>query len=460
MADHIKELLAHIELKEEEIKKEQTQLTENISRLEEEKQEQSCLILELTKKTEDDLNTILELQQKFIKDTEPEKESRIPEHHCGAHWQSEDAAATSGNHLQNNQEQHAENLIIGALKGEESGFTQQRDNLKTASSFGCQHNNPDPLQRTSQNSLHVNSMIDQVTQLTDSIQSLKTKQEELAGNIHSLKEQQKEVTLSVQVRTEEKQQLTRTIWALKEEKDCISQSLTGLKQEKEQLGRAVCRLRDERDQFRRSMSGLKEEKEQLTKSLSALQRDKEAIIESLSRGKEERDQIKQSLHDLKAESDQLSQAVFHMKQQRDNLTSSLKCLAEQTDQQLINDNNQLMMSVTSLKEEKGINKHAVNLNRDEKQESQMIMGLGEDRTSLQTLPVQTQTQDRNHKEEMLNPDGGNETSKTAGDHAGPPCDTCSHRGRFIQVSTSHLFMPLHIFCQSSDTSCNMTLMTL
>lgn len=70
LASRIQELLTHIEVREEEIRKEEAQLNEHISqlqvtrgRLEQESEEQGCLITELTKKTEDDLNTIMELQQ-------------------------------------------------------------------------------------------------------------------------------------------------------------------------------------------------------------------------------------------------------------------------------------------------------------------------------------------------------------------------------------------------------------
>ncbi|XP_047196630.1 paramyosin-like [Hippoglossus stenolepis] len=83
LAERIKELLAHIELREVEIKMEQSQLREHASRLEEvrvrqeqENQEQGCLITELTRKTEDDLNTIMELQQKL---EESGKQSNVEE---------------------------------------------------------------------------------------------------------------------------------------------------------------------------------------------------------------------------------------------------------------------------------------------------------------------------------------------------------------------------------------------
>ncbi|XP_008276569.1 putative leucine-rich repeat-containing protein DDB_G0290503 [Stegastes partitus] len=440
LADRIQELLAHIELREEEIMKQQTQLRELVSRLEEdavrldqENQEQGCLISELTKKTEDDLNTIMELQQKLVESKEHEEESQGHKQQC-----SECRAAVSGSSIQNNQEECVNSLVESVLKGEEqSTFIQDMYTLPTSAASVCPHNNKsDSLQNSSQNSLHVTSLTDQVAHLTNSVQSLKTEQEELSGSINSLREQQREACLSVQTQTEEKQQLTRTIWGLKEEKDCISQCLAGLKQEKEQLSRTVCGLKDEKDQFIRSMSGLKEEKEQLTKSLSALERNKEAIMESLSSGKEERDQIMQSLQSLQTESDQVSQAVLYLKQERDKLTNSLKCLKEQRDQEQLShtlkeDRERMIKSVCSLEEEKGRVEHSVScLKKEEKQLMLVIQGLREERNGLQT-------EERNQKQHFLNPGSAGmtknpETLAGSGDYATQRCQTNNHIGSFIQ----------------------------
>ncbi|CAI5652240.1 unnamed protein product [Oreochromis niloticus] len=412
LADRIQELLAHIERKEDDITKQQTQLMERISqleedqvRLEQENREQGCLISELTKKTEDDLNTIMDLQQKLV--------------------QGEEAA-----HLM---------------------FNQETDSMKTGSVSGSQHNNHcDLLKRSSQkNHLHLDSQKDEAAQLTNSIQNLKTEQEELTKSINSLREQQSEVALSVQVQTEEKQQLTRTVWGLKEEKDHISKALADLKQEKEQLSRAVCGLRDEREHFKRSMNGLKEEKEQLTKSLSALERDKGAIFESLSSGKEERDEIMKSLQSLQTESDQLSQTVLYLKQERDKLTDSLKCLKEKTDQEQIShslkeEHDRLMKSVSSLEEEKRRTEHSVScLKQAEEQIMQVIQDLREERDSLQGLSIQKQTEERNQKQQMLNSSSAGLTKKSeipaeTADCATQRCQTNNHGGNLIQQEENDL----------------------
>ncbi|GLD67356.1 plectin-like protein [Lates japonicus] len=202
LADRIQELLAHIELREEEIKTAQTQLREHISgleedraRLEHENQEQGCLVTELTRKTEDDLNTIMELQQKLEENKE-----------------------------QNDVEIRVDSLVESVLKGDEE--PQMVNSQQPASASGPQHNNHhNPLQSSPQNPVHVSSLTDQVGHLTKTVQSLKTQHDELTGNIKSLREQQAEVALSVQTQTEEKQQLTRTVWGLKEEKDLIAQCL-------------------------------------------------------------------------------------------------------------------------------------------------------------------------------------------------------------------------------------------
>lgn len=440
--------MAHIELREEEITKEQTQFKENISRLEEdsvrleqENQEHCCLISELTRKTEDDLNTIMELQQKLAEGSEEKEESQTDKTESGLQWE----CAIKESFLQNNFEESVDSLVASVLKGEEEEeegaqlFNQEIDMLTSTSVFGCQNNNQnDSLQNMQQSTLHVSALTDQVSQLTSSAQSLKEEQEELTASINSLREQQRDVALSIKTQTEEKQQLTRTVWGLKEEKDRINQSLAALKMEKEQLSRAVCGLKDDRDQFIRSLSGLKDEKEQLTKSLSALERDKEAALESLSREKEERDQIKQSLRTLQAESEQLNQAVLYLKQERDKLTNSLKCLKEQSDREQLpctskEDRDRLIKSVNTLKEEKERTENSIRcLKEEEKQITLLIQGLREERNSLQALPIQTE------ERSLLNPVSAcvtKETETPAGDYATQRCQTKNHWGNSIQVST-------------------------
>ncbi|XP_068570913.1 uncharacterized protein [Cebidichthys violaceus] len=415
LADRIQELLAHIELREEEIKREQTQLTEHISklegnrvRLEQENREHECLITELTKKTEDDLNTIMELQQRLVEREQRMEESQVAKKLCGSQLESEYTAAISGSFQQNNVEECVDSLVESVLNGEEPQLmSNQQPYLTAASAPGSQHDNHyDPLQ-------NVSSLTAQVGQLTKSVQSLKTEKEELSGCINALREQQREVSLSVQTQTEDKQQLTRTVWGLKEEKDGISISLAGLKQEREQLTRTVCGLRDERDQFIRSMSGLKEEKE----SLSGLKREKEKLLESLSSGKGERDQIMQSLQSLQTESDQLSQAVLCLKQERDELTNSLKCLKEQRDKEQSSytsqeDNDKLIKS--GLREDKERIEHSIScLKQEEKQIKLLLQGLREERNILQAArPSQTQTEESNQKQHLLNPKCAVTTKKT------------------------------------------------
>ncbi|XP_028314658.1 trichohyalin-like isoform X2 [Gouania willdenowi] len=282
LANRIQELLYHMELREEEIPKEKTCLREEIKRLQENEvrleqtnQEQAGLISELTKKTEDDLNAIMELQQKLaeIKDLQ---------------------------YLQD-------------CKGPGSAS----DSLHSGQCF---------------KSLDGNSPFNQET--FDSIQSLKTQQEELSASIKSFKEQQRDVSQSVRAQNEEKQQLTRDIWGLKEEKDRISRSVAELKLEKEKLNRTVCGLRDERKQFTKSMSRLKEEEEHMKNTLSALERDKEAMKKCLSTETEKRDQIIQSMQSLQTESEKLNRSVFHLKEKRDKLCKDLKCEKEQRDQEI------------------------------------------------------------------------------------------------------------------------------
>ncbi|XP_037316512.2 trichohyalin-like [Pungitius pungitius] len=371
LAERIQELVAHIELREEEIKRGQTRLMERIFklegnrvRLEQECQEHECLITELTKKTEDDLNTIMELQQRLEESEQRPGESQVANTPCGSPLQSEQTAAPSGSFQEPNLEECVDSLVERVLHGEEPRGTSapQVNDLTAASAPGSPHGDHcDPLQNSLLISLRVSSLTDQERQLTRSVQSLKTDREELLGCINALREQQRDVALSIQTQTEDKQQLTRTVWGLKEEKDSVSRSLTGVKQEREQLTRTVCGLREERDQLIRFTSGLKEEKE----SLSGFKREKEKLLESLSSGKEERDQIMQSLHSLQTESDQLSQSVLLLKRERDELTNSLKCLKEQRDEK-----ERVEHSISCLKQE-------------EKQIELLLQGLREERNILQ-----------------------------------------------------------------------------
>ncbi|XP_067374526.1 uncharacterized protein jakmip1 isoform X3 [Channa argus] len=391
LADRIQELLAHIELREEEVKKEETQLKEHISKLEEdrasleqEKQEQGCLITELTRKTEDDLNTIMDLQQNL-------EESR-EQHNLKVH------VGSLGDNVLNREELQ---LISG----------QQIADLTTASAPGSQHNNPSGLlQNSLQNTLQVSSLTDQVDQLIKSIQILKTDREELLGHLNCLREQQKEVALSVQIQTEEKQHLTRTIWGLKEEKDNISKSLAGLKQEREEFSKAVSALKNSRDNFIRSMSGLKEEKE----TLSGLEKEKQALMESLSSGKLEQDQILQSIQCLQRQNAQLGHEGLNLKQERDELTNSLKCLKENRDQfsyTLQEDCDKLKKSINSLREEKGQAEHSVScLKQEEKQLRLEIQGLRVEKNSVHSAFIsQTQTEERKQMQHLLNPNGADMT---------------------------------------------------
>ncbi|XP_028272297.1 early endosome antigen 1-like isoform X2 [Parambassis ranga] len=441
LADRIEELLAHIDSREEEITKEQAELRRNISRLEEDhvrleqgNQEQACLISELTKKTEDDLNTIMELQQKLTESRDSKDESHVSKQH----WESENAASIS---LQNNLEESVDHVVASVLKGEENTkllSSQETNVLTTVSGSGTQTS--DPLTISPQNSLHASQLADQVAQLTHSVQMLKAEQNELTGYINSLREQQKEVALSVHTQTEEKQQLTRTVWGLKEEKDRICQSLAVLKQEREQQSRTVWGLKDEREQFIKSVSGLKEEKEQLVMSLSVLERDKEAITESVTTGKEERDRIMQSLKSLQIESQQLSQEVLHLKQERDKLSDSLQSLKTQRDMEPISfsskeDQDRLMDSVSSLKEEKERTKHSIScLKQEEKQLTLIIQGLREERSSLQALQMQTE---RSQRQQLLSPSCPGLMKKTetlagTGDYTTQRCQTNNHKGSFVQ----------------------------
>ncbi|XP_074529667.1 uncharacterized protein LOC141793138 [Halichoeres trimaculatus] len=388
LADRIQELLSHIELREEEIKREETRLRDFISKLEadsvrlgQQNQDQMGLITELTKKTEDDLNTIMELQQRFEESELRTEGEQADEAVSGSQLQHGNAAELSRSFQLSNLEESTEGLVKNGLKKEESYLmpSQQPDASTSALVPNSQQNNhSDPVLKS---------------QEVKSIQSLKTEQRELLSDIISLKEQQREVTLSVKTQTEVKQQLTRTVWGLKEEKDSISQSLAGVKQAREQLTRAVCGLRDEKDQLLKSMSDMKEEKEQLTGCLLVLRTEKQTLFESVSCGKEERAQILQSIESLQTENERLNQAVLGLKQERDELTASVESLKGQKDKEqslytLQEDQDMLRKSVSGLREEKERIEQSVSyLKEEEKQIKLCLQDLREEKNSHQQLLI-------------------------------------------------------------------------
>lgn len=370
MAQRIQELLTHIKVREEEISSEKTELEGRISklevdtvRLEQENQEQGCLIADLTKKTEDDLNTIMELQQTL---------------------------AEGGRVVQPQSRKEAA----------ERSLKQQSHTSTTASSPVCQLEND---YKPQQNSLSVRLVTDEPGKLSTSIHKLQMEQEELSNSISSLREQHKEAALSVLTQTEAKQQLTRTVWGLKEEKDRISQFLDGLTQEREQLTKTVRGLKNERDQYIRSTSNTAEEKELLIRAVSDLKMEKENLLETLSNRKEERDQILCLIQSFKTERDQLNRTVVSLRQEKEELTNSLKHPKEQRDEEkshyaLEEDCVTLMELVSSPREEKKRAEHSISRMKQEDKQVKLLQGKIEEKSGHNGAPTsQTQTEGRRQK---------------------------------------------------------------
>ncbi|KAM3612025.1 uncharacterized protein V6R79_001235 [Siganus canaliculatus] len=384
LADRIQELLTHIKFREEEVKSEDTELRQRISKLEadgvqleQENQEQGCLITELTRKTEDDLNSIMELQQKLEEAEQHVKECRAEKGLSESQWKRP--------------EESVDSLVDSVLT----------ETTSTVPASQCD-NHWNQSENSQQSGLH-DRHAGQVGQLSKSVQNLKAEEEDLLSSLTSLREQQRDVALSVQTQTEEKQQLTRTVWGLKEEKDNICRSLVGLKQDREQLTRSVCGLKEESKQVIRSTSRLTEEKDQLTESLSALRREKEKLFESLASVKEEKDQISQSFHSLQTESDQLNQTVLSLKRERDELTDSIKSLKEQSPSTLQDDRDNLMKSVSTLREEKERTEHSISRLKQEEEQAQLLLqGLKEERRCLRAAPS-SQTEEQSPEQQPLSP---------------------------------------------------------
>ncbi|XP_019739449.1 GRIP and coiled-coil domain-containing protein 2-like [Hippocampus comes] len=387
LAIRIEELMTHIELNEEEMKSERSQLRANILYLEEDKakleqvkQEHGCLITELTRKTEDDLNTIMDLRQKL-------------EEHCN---KQKDIGRCRENHPE-----ECSTESVGIQKG----------GLQLMSCQPPENENTflKPIYKP-QSCLLVKSGSDQVEQLTTSIQSLKVEQTQLYGRVVTLRKELRDVSLSVQTQTEEKQHLTRTIWALKEEKDGIARALDGLKQERDQIIRVVSGLKDVQVRLSKSVSGLKEKKLKLNESFPVLEREKEKLLESLSNGKEDIKQTAQTVQRLEREKEQLSQRVLALKLESEKLTESLQesTHKNQPCHHLQGDYEGLLESLNSLKDEKERTEHSVRcLKQEEAQTMKLLQSQKEQISSQQTGPhshtqYNTSHQKKTKEENKLN----------------------------------------------------------
>lgn len=342
-----------------------TKLEVDAVRLEQDNQEQVCLITELTKKTEDDLNTIMELQQTVAEG------QHVGQEPWGPQPQSQHTATVSQFFQRSSSKEAAETFP-----------EQQSRTSATASPPVCHREND---YKPQQNKLGANLLTDEVGKLSTSIHSLQMEQEELSNSINSLREQQKDVALSVRTQTEAKQQLTRTVWGLKEEKDRITQFLDGLKQEREQLTRTVRGLKNERNCYIRSTSDTTEEKELLIKTLSDLKMEKENLFKTLSHRKEERDQILCLIQSLKTEGDQLNQTVVSLRREKEELTNSLKCLKEKRDEEkshydLDGDRVTLMELVSTPREEMERSELSISRLKREDKQVKLLQGQIEGRT--------------------------------------------------------------------------------
>ncbi|XP_035618609.2 rootletin-like isoform X2 [Oncorhynchus keta] len=386
----IQELLAHIESQEGESERELVQLRLQVSlleressRLEQENLEQGGLITELTRKTEDDLNTIIELQERRVESgqlglqqgdsgltTESESECGQQGEHAVGSVHAQQGQPTVGvvTSLQGDQTPGSVNSGVPQVDHTvESVCSQQEDRLTTEST--CRH---------------------------------REKRDELIGYLSDLKEEREQVALSLSSQTEEKHQLTRSMWVLKEERDQIHKSLCGLKEEKEQLTRSLCGLKDERNKVMQSMCGLKEERDQLVQSMFGLQEERDQPVESMSGLQEERDQLVQSMSGLQEERDQLVQSMSGLQEERDQQVQSMSGLQEERDQLvqsmsgLQEERDQLVQSMSGLQEERDKLSQSLFGQKDERDQlMQSLCGLKGQRDQLtQTLSRLEQERDR------------------------------------------------------------------
>ncbi|KAM9413721.1 uncharacterized protein ACWYII_025406 isoform 1-T2 [Salvelinus alpinus] len=394
----IQELLAHIESQEGESERELVQLRLQVSllerestRLEQENLEQGGLITELTRKTEDDLNTIIELQERRV------ESGQLGLQQCDSGLTTESECGQQG--------EHAVGSVL-AQQGEHAvGSVPAQQGEHAVGSVPTQQGQPTVGVVTSllgdQTPGSVNSGVPQVDHTVESVCGqqedrlttestcrLREKRDELIGYLSDLKEEREQVALSLSSQTEEKHQLTRSMWVLKEERDQIHKSLCGLKEEKEQLTRTLCGLKDERDKVMRSMCGLKEERDQLVKSMSGLQEERDQLVQSMSGLQDERGQLVQSMSGLQEERDQPVQSMSGLQEERDQLVQSMSGLQEERDQLVqsmsgLQERDQLVQSMSELQEERDqLVQSMSGLQEERDQLVQSMSGLQEERDQL------------------------------------------------------------------------------
>nr|XP_046179000.1 uncharacterized protein LOC124010530 isoform X2 [Oncorhynchus gorbuscha] len=379
----IQELLAHIERQEGESERELVQLRLQVSlleressRLEQENLEQGGLITELTRKTEDDLNTIIELQERQVESGQ----LGLQQGDSGLTTELESECGQQGEHAVGSVHAQQGQPTVGVVTSLQGDQTP-----------GSVNNGVPQVDHTVESVC--SQQEDRLT--TESTCRLREKRDELIGYLSDLKEEREQVALSLSSQTEEKHQLTRSMWVLKEERDQIHKSLCGLKEEKEQLTRSLCGLKDERDKVMRSMCGLKEERDQLVQSVFGLQEERDQPVQSMSGLQEERDQLVQSMSGLQEERDQLVQSMSGLQEERDQLVQSMSGLQEERDQLvqsmsgLQEERDQLVQSMSGLQEERDGQKDE----RDQLMQS--LCGLKGQRDQLtQTLSRLEQERDR------------------------------------------------------------------
>ncbi|XP_067104288.1 uncharacterized protein C4orf50-like [Osmerus mordax] len=408
LAGRIQELLAHLELQEGEAERELAQLRLQVlglerdgARLEQDNEEQVCLIAELTRKTEDDLNTIMDLQQRLNNSGQ----IRGPQVHD---------ALESGRGQMELPSDHATGSESGQGDrdgGSVNGPPQSEGPVKPVSvpsqvnravvSVHIQPPEPatelenglrvDPSPVCGQQNKHPTTELPSGPNLDDRVvtsgnppqgedgsgtasgsRGERSAAEELLRSVSALREEQRELGRSLQGQTDDKHQLTRSLWVLKEERDQVTLSLQALKQERDLLTRSLCGVREERDKMMRSMSSLKEERDRLSQSVGSLKEERDHFV-----SEKEREHVTQSLHGLEKERDQVERSLCGLKEERDQLTRSMCTLNEERDA--------LVQSLCDLEEER--DKLATSLCGEKEKKDQLtnsLRGLREERDRLQT----------------------------------------------------------------------------
>jgi len=342
LAERIRELLARLDLREDDDDDERPRLEARVSELaadaarrERRLQEQGCLISELTRKTEDDLNAIMELRQRLA---EAQDEGKHPPQSAKDEQPQQESRRQPDGTEQKLKQQEKEELV--------GSVASLREEQREAA-------------------LAVRSRTEEKQRLTRALWVMKEERDGLTGSLGTLKLEREQVTRAVCGLRDERDQLGRTLDALREERGWLAQALAELKVRREtatleslrsvregegvQMTPASTLRRSQEDveelvrsecypnpdgEGELSLASVpssgrlkREHAEGPETSHDASKEEREDLSRSLCRLEEERRRTEQSMADLKMEEEQVMLSIRSLKEERDALKAGMGAVA-------------------------------------------------------------------------------------------------------------------------------------